>query len=187
MSNAESDAPGRLSDPAIETGKLIVELLNSGHATRRSGVSTRSGSAEAHMSRHAIRAAIQLYQQGELTIGQLGSGLGISPGWASRVVDELEQAGYVDRERMVDDRRVVKIRLRPSSIADVERAYRWQGEAVDAALAPFDDAERAVIRRFLRRVVDELRTAGATGAGEDRPGSRGDAEAPTREASAGGD
>jgi DNA-binding MarR family transcriptional regulator len=170
---AEPNAPGRLSEHTIETGKLIVELLNSGHATRRSGVAATPGSAHAHVSPHAIRAAIHLYQHGEMTVGELGRGLGISRGWASRVVEELELAGYLERERGLDDRRVVTIRLRPASIAEVERAYRWRGDAVEAALAPFDDAERAVIQQFLRRVVDELRTAATAAtiaAGEDRPG-----------------
>lgn len=174
MSNAEPEAPGRLSEHAIETGKLIVELLNSGHAMRRAGVAVPPGPAHEHVSPHAIRAAIHLYQHGEMTVGELGRGLGISRGWASRVIEELELAGYLERERLLDDRRVVKIRLRPESIAEVERAYRWRGDAVEAALAPFDDAERAVIQQFLRRVVDELRsaaTASTIAAGEDRPAS----------------
>ena len=174
MSSAEPEARGRLSEHAIETGKLIVELLNSGHATRRSDAAALPGSAHAHVSPHAIRAAIQLYQHGEMTIGELGQGLGISRGWASRVIEELEVAGYVERERRLDDRRVVKVRLRPASIAEVERAYRWRGDAVEAALEPFDDAERIVIQRFLRRVVDEMRaaaTAATIAAGEDVPES----------------
>jgi DNA-binding MarR family transcriptional regulator len=176
MSTAEPEAPGRLSDHAIETGKLIVELLNSGYTSRRSGAAARPGSTQPHVSPHAIRAAIHLYQHGELTVGQLGRDLGISRGWASRVVEELELAGYLERERRLDDRRVVKIRLRPASIEEVERAYRWRGDAVEAALAPFDDAERAVIQLFLRRVVDEMRVAAAAAAiaaGDDRPGSGG--------------
>ncbi len=176
MSNAERDAPGRLSEPALETGKLIVELLESGYATRRTGAAVGLGSSHPHVSPHAIRAAIHLYQHGELTVGQLGRGLGISRGWASRVVEELELAGYVERERQPDDRRVVKVRLRPASLGEVERAYRGQAEAVDAALAPFDDAERAVIQEFLQRVVAELRAAAVAAgeaAGEDRPGSGG--------------
>jgi len=172
VSNAERNAPGRLSEPALETGKLIVELLESGYATRRAGAATGLGSSHPHVSPHAIRAAIHLYQHGELTVGQLGRGLGISRGWASRVVEELELAGYVERERQPDDRRVVKVRLRPASLGEVERAYRGQAQAVDAALAPFDDAERAVIRDFLRRVVAELRavaTAAAIAVAEDMP------------------
>jgi len=172
---AQPEAPGRLSEHAIETGKLIVELLNSGHATRRSEAAALPGSAHAHVSPHAIRAAIHLYQHGEMTVGELGRGLGISRGWASRVVEELELAGYLERERRLDDRRVVTIRLRPASIAEVERAYRWRGDAVEDALAPFNDAERAVIQHFLRRVVDELRaaaTAATIAAGEDHPGLR---------------
>ena len=176
MSNAEGDASGRVSDQALETGKLIVELLHSGYATRRAGATAGPGSSHPHVSPHAIRAAIHLYQHGELTVGQLGRGLGISRGWASRVVEELELAGYVERERQPDDRRVVKIRLRPASLGEVERAYRGQAEAVNVALAPFDDAERTVIQDFLRRVVIELRSAAVAAgetAGPDRPGSGG--------------
>lgn len=175
MSNAERDAPGRLSEHALETGKLIVELLESGYAMRRAGAAAGLRSSHPHVSPHAIRAAIHLYQHGELTIGQLGRSLGISRGWASRVVEELELAGYVERERQPNDRRVVKVRLRPTSLGEVERAYRGQAEAVDAALAPFDDAERAVIQDFLRRVVAELRAVAAAAgetAGADRPDSR---------------
>jgi len=75
------------------------------------------------------------------------------------VVEELELAGYVERERQPDDRRVVRIRLRPASAGGVERAYRGQAEAIRRRLAPFDDAERTVIQDFLRRVVVELRAA----------------------------
>jgi hypothetical protein len=56
------------------------------------------------------------------------------------------------------DRRAISSWPADSSIA-VAIAYRWRGDAVEAALAPFDDAERAVIQHFLRRVVDELRSA----------------------------
>jgi len=60
-------------------------------------------------------------------VGQLASGLGISYGWASRVVEELEAAHYLVRERDTDDRRVVRVRLNPDAVDEVER--RTAGEA----------------------------------------------------------
>ena len=156
MSNRPTDTR-RISDDALETGKLIVELINTGYVSRR-----RAGAAvasDASISPHAIRAAIHLYQHGEVSVSELAAGVGISRGWASRVVEELERAGYVERERSAADRRIVRVRLSDASATEIERVYRWRGDAVDAALAPFDPSERAVIRAFLNRVVEELRQA----------------------------
>jgi DNA-binding MarR family transcriptional regulator len=174
---AGASAEPHISDDALETGKLLVEFLHATYATRRQRfdaenqpAETPGGRTEARtevdvapasgqppMSAHAVRAAIHVYQHGDRTIGQMASGLGISYGWASRVVEELEAAGHVVRERDEQDRRIVHVRLDPAARAGVERAYAWRGEAVDRALAPFSEDERAVIRLFLRRVIDQLR------------------------------
>jgi MarR family transcriptional repressor of emrRAB len=91
-----------------------------------------------------------------MSVSDLATGVGISRGWASRVVEELERSGYVDRRRSDDDRRIVYVRLSAASAIEIERLYRWRGDAVDAALAPFDPGERLVIRAFLARLVLEL-------------------------------
>ena len=104
-----------------------------------------------------MRAATHVYQHGERTIGQLANGLGISYGWASRVVEELEQLGYVQRERDADDRRVVHVRLVGAARDEVERAYRWRSEAVAKALEPLTEGERAGVRLFLRDISELLR------------------------------
>jgi DNA-binding MarR family transcriptional regulator len=149
-------------DEAFETSRLLVELLHAAHASRRSpeagdgAGSARSGPHEAPASEHAIRAAIHIYQHGERTVGQLADGLGISRGWASRVAEELVERGHVARESDPEDRRIVHLRLTDRSLAEIERAYRWRGDVVEAALAEHDPAEREAIRRFLRRVVADL-------------------------------
>jgi len=107
-----------------------------------------------------IRAAIHIHEEGPQTIGQLAQGLGISQGWASRVVDELERAGYVERERDPADRRVVRVRLTPMAVERVERAYRWRGGAVEAALTGMEPQERAAVAVFLRRFIESVRTSG---------------------------
>lgn len=177
---ADSPARTRISDEALETSKLLVEFLHATYATRRrrfdedgddaggahGGTGVRreggapgadSGSGRPEMSPHAIRAAIHIYRHGERTVGQLASGLGISYGWASRVVDELEAAHYLVRERDTADRRVVRVRLDKTALEEVERAYAWHGEAVSDALGPLTESERAAVRLFLRRVTDLMR------------------------------
>jgi DNA-binding MarR family transcriptional regulator len=165
---------------AREISRLLVELLRSGYVSQRARLDpgtqeagghpttpslsdTEAGSAPAlppaagPISPHVIRAAIHIHDEGPQTVGQLAQGLGISQGWASRVVDELERAGYVERERDPDDRRVVRVRLTPMAVDRVESASSWQGGAVEAALTGMGPDERAVIAVFLRRFIDGTR------------------------------
>jgi DNA-binding MarR family transcriptional regulator len=165
----------RLSEGTLETSRLLLEFLYAAYATRHldegaadsaesvEGESAEGESRRAHgaatpaLSSHAVRAAIHVYQNEERTVGQMASGLGISYGWASRIVEELAAAGYVTRERDADDRRVVRVRLNPAKLEEVERAYRWRGRAVGEALEPLSQPEREAVRLFLRRVTDRMR------------------------------
>jgi DNA-binding MarR family transcriptional regulator len=163
------DPEGVSRDEAFETSRLLVELLHAAHASRRApetapAAVTGDDAQEAAPSDHLIRAAIYLYQHGERTVGQLADGLGISRGWASRVAEELVERGHARREGDPEDRRVVRLRLTEGSLAEIERAYRWRGDIVAAALAEHDPAEREAIRHFLRRVTGGL----TAGAGENR-------------------
>lgn len=155
-----------LSDDAFEASRLLLELIHVTYASRGTGPTDAypAEAVPAHgrpaPSTHAIRAAIHVYQHGERTVGELAAGLGISYGWASRVISELEDAGMVVRQTSETDRRVVRVTLTPEAIAMVENAYRWRGEAVERALASLDADGRRTVTAFLRRVVDELATAG---------------------------
>jgi DNA-binding MarR family transcriptional regulator len=177
---ASSD-PGR---DALEISKLLVEVLQAGHMTRRAGPEGSAappglggtfaagamsggthgagGAGATHptagpIASHVIRAAIHIYGNGPQTIGQLAMGIGVSQGWASRIVDEMERAGYVERQRDPADRRVVRVSLVPAAVERVERVYRWRGDAVEAALDGLSDADRAAVIAFLRRFVDGAR------------------------------
>jgi DNA-binding MarR family transcriptional regulator len=167
-SGHETVAPG-LESEAAQTRRLLVELLHAAYATRRRGEdgshavghpdwagSTPDEPAVA-ISSHAVRAAIHVYRHGERTVGQVAGGLGISYGWASRVVDELEKAHYLVRSRDEKDRRIVRVRLDPRAVEAVERAYAWGGPAVVGALESLSPEGREAVRLFLRTVVDSLR------------------------------
>ncbi len=164
---------------SLETARLVVELLHVAYATRRDdagiGATAMHGSrtddarrAGTPLSPHAVRAAIHVYQHRVVTVSQLATGLGISQGWASRVVEELEERGYVVRERDAGDRRVVWVRLSPDATEDVERAFRWRDDAVSHALDGLTADGRAAVRAFLRHLVDELQSGASA---DHTPGS----------------
>ncbi len=147
---ARADAPGSAS--ASASTSISISASASASAS-----TSEENAARPPISAHAVRAAIHVYQHGERTVGQLASGLGISYGWASRVVDELEAAHYIVRDHDPSDRRVVRVRLDDAALEEVERAYAWRGEAVQRALEPLAENEREAVRLFLRRVIDLMR------------------------------
>jgi DNA-binding MarR family transcriptional regulator len=171
-----SDDGATPSDDAIDVGRLLVELIHVVYATRDDDPGTEpdahGGKSDPHgvelnphggaprlrppVSAHAIRAAMHIGRHGTRTIGELAEGLGISVGWASRVVSELEASAMVVRAPDRADRRIVHVSLTPEASAVVERAYLWRAEAIERALAPLDPAGRAAVRTFLRHAVDEL-------------------------------
>ena len=167
---------GSPAGDALEISRLLVEVLQLGHVGRRGGspaggaAATIPGALEAasaagsarggQLTSHVIRAAIHVYDNGPQTISQLAAGMGVSQGWASRVVDEMERAGYLARERDPDDRRVVRVRLVPAAVERVEMAYRWRGDSVEEALEGMSPAERTAVAAFLHRFVDAARARG---------------------------
>jgi DNA-binding MarR family transcriptional regulator len=155
---------GPFAADTFETSQLLLELIHVAYATRgadsTAAVESPAGPVAGEPpSTHAIRAAIHVYQHGERTIGELAAGLGISYGWASRVVSGLEASGLVARRPDPDDRRVVRVSLTPPAIEMVEDAYRWRGDAVERALASLDEDGRRAVISFLRRVTHELAAA----------------------------
>src|SRR5919202_4664919 len=94
-----------------------------------------------------IQAAMQLMLRGELTIGELAAALGISPGWASRLADDLVVSGHAVREQDATDRRIVRLRIAPAMRERCAEVYGRRAAAVARALA---DASPAEIATFVR-------------------------------------
>lgn len=145
------------SHEAMEIGALLLRIF---------GAASRTDEGAAEMSPHAVRAAIHLMSHGNATIGSLADGLGISQGWASRVAEEMERAGHVQRERDSQDRRVVRLSLSPTAIRAMERGTNWRADAVERALEPMPERERGTVRRFLERVAQEMERAAVATRGD---------------------
>jgi DNA-binding MarR family transcriptional regulator len=83
--------------------------------------------------------------------------LGLSPGATTELVDRLERAGHLLRQRDLADRR--RVRLVPSESARGEVVGRLGAliEALDTIAEDFTDDERDVVRRYLERATQAYR------------------------------
>jgi DNA-binding MarR family transcriptional regulator len=85
--------------------------------------------------------------------GWLSHRLGMTPAAATELVDRLERAGHVARERDTADRRRVRLVATTSAIDEVGSRIAPLLQALDRTATEFTDAERAVIRRFLAALI----------------------------------
>ncbi len=98
----------------------------------------------------ALLAVMQADAAGApLTPGRLAQHLGLSSGATTAVVDRLERADHVRRERDVHDRRRVTLRYGDAAAAVGGAFFGPLGVRMDRMLAAYSAAELAVVRRFL--------------------------------------
>jgi DNA-binding MarR family transcriptional regulator len=104
-----------------------------------------------------VRALIHLLdaqRAGTLaTAGWLGNQLGLSSASATGLIDRMERAGHVRRQRSARDRRQVEVVVTDSA---VELGWSFFGPLLAAmvqAMEPFDSEELDTVERFLSQVV----------------------------------
>jgi DNA-binding MarR family transcriptional regulator len=86
---------------------------------------------------------------------------GLHPATVTGILDRLERAGWVARDRDSADRRAVVIRLLGARVRELLGLYAGMSGALDELLAGYDDAELRLIAGFLRRATEAGRSATA--------------------------
>src|SRR3954471_23208108 len=87
--------------------------------------------------------------EGRVTAGRLAEVTGLTTGAITGVVDRLEKAGLVRRERDADDRRKVFITTVPENVAKIGRFYEHMQRAVLKDWESYTDAELKLLLRFM--------------------------------------
>ncbi|HEY9142060.1 MAG TPA: MarR family transcriptional regulator [Bryobacteraceae bacterium] len=88
---------------------------------------------------------------GSTTPGKLAEGTGLTTGGVTVMLDRLEKAGFIRRERNPNDRRSVLVRVNPRRLQKVNVLYAGVNRQVEALLRETPEAElRAVAAFFLR-------------------------------------
>ncbi|MGY3615727.1 DNA-binding MarR family transcriptional regulator [Bradyrhizobium sp. USDA 10063] len=89
-----------------------------------------------------------LILEGRVTAGRLAEVTGLTTGAITGVVDRLEKAGFVRRERDEIDRRKVFIVTVPENTARIGRYYVPMQEAMHRLWSTYSEAELQLLLRF---------------------------------------
>ncbi len=122
------------------------------HAMRRSSAQgVLFGQAVANMagiSGSDLDCLDFLNLEGRVTAGRLAEVTGLTTGAITGVVDRLEKAGLVRRERDADDRRKVYIVTMPENVARIGRFYVPMQEVMQKLWSSYSEAELQLLLRF---------------------------------------
>ncbi len=146
--DAPARAVTRFSGDAYAVSEALIRILL---AERASG-----GGATDGMAPHEIRLAVHLTRLDSATVGELAAAVGISRGWASRIVDRMDAAGHIVRARDSGDRRVVHVALSDHGRREISEAYDWRGQVVEQALGALSPEQRSATIQFLQALATGL-------------------------------
>jgi DNA-binding MarR family transcriptional regulator len=107
------------------------------------------------------RVLSYLGDAGSATAGELAEFTGLTTGAVTKIIDRLEQAGLLRRDRDPDDRRKVIVVHLPESQAqrELERVMAPFGKAVGKQLGRYSDDQLELIAEFAESSVELLRSA----------------------------
>lgn len=89
-----------------------------------------------------------LYLEGRVTAGRLAEVTGLTTGAITGVVDRLEKAGLVRRERDETDRRKVFIAVVPDAAMKIGQFYVPMQQAMEKVFGGYSDEQLRLLLRF---------------------------------------
>ncbi|MCI4136714.1 MarR family transcriptional regulator [Bacillus vallismortis] len=101
-----------------------------------------------------LKSADILNEAGPMTAGELGKKTGLSTGSVTALVDRLEKAGYVAREKDPDDRRRVMIVPLTASKKHVKDLFRSLSESTMDLCRDYTEEELELIFNFVDKAAD---------------------------------
>lgn len=138
--------PPEILDPFL---RVIADLVVfNQQVADRLGVSATDMQVVGHIQREG----------GAMTPGRLAALTGLSTGTITGVIDRLEGAGYVRRERDPQDRRRVLLHVDDARLErDIAPLYAAQSAHLAEVADRFSPAEQATIAAFLDALVPDRR------------------------------
>lgn len=101
-----------------------------------------------------LKSADILNEAGPMTAGELGRKTGLSTGSVTALVDRLEKAGYVAREKDPNDRRRVIIVPLTASKKHVKDLFRSLSESTMDLCREYTEEELELIFSFVGKAAD---------------------------------
>jgi len=98
-------------------------------------------------------------RHGPLSPSALAQRAGLHPATMTGILDRLERAGWIARDRDPSDRRAVLVRALRNRNPELMRLYSGMNSSMSDVCAGYGDAELETVADFLRRTVDAGQTA----------------------------
>jgi DNA-binding MarR family transcriptional regulator len=98
-------------------------------------------------------------RHGPLSPSALAQRAGLHPATMTGILDRLERAGWIARDRDPSDRRAVLVRALRNRNPELMRLYSGMNSSMSEVCAGYGDAELETVADFLRRTVDAGQSA----------------------------
>src|SRR5215212_8907622 len=147
--------PAGLED-ATDFARALEDFFR---ATRRARARLRPGEEPLSISQYHLLEPLGL-ADGARAAGELAVAAGVTAPTATRMLDALERAGLVRRERAQHDRRCVHVELTADgrrAVDDKRRRLDARRAEIFASLEPEDRAAASTLLRRLGEVIEGLR------------------------------
>jgi DNA-binding MarR family transcriptional regulator len=110
------------------------------------------------LTRAQCRALAYLSHHGEMNQASLADLLEVAPISAGRLLDRMEEGGWIQRFPNPEDRRERQVRMTPKAENALDKARRVGDEIANEALAGLAPQEKAQLISLLQRVRFNLST-----------------------------
>jgi DNA-binding MarR family transcriptional regulator len=147
---ATKPLPQRFPEELVSSALFLLKRLGMTAKERSLAAYNEAG---LHPYHHAILAVLG---EGSLaTQGAIADTLGYDKGQLVGLLDELEDAGLVERRRDPADRRRHLVRMTASGRKTLERLRRLSNQLEDAFLGALSEEERAQLHALLLRLAEQ--------------------------------
>jgi DNA-binding MarR family transcriptional regulator len=146
----------RKEDINEEVVRLMAVLLREA-ARRQESILTKG-----NISVSNIVVIDILKEKGSCSMRQISEALNLTMGAATGIIDKMTAAGLVKRERQKDDRRVVKVSLRPGGHKVHEKINKFRGDVTADLFSALTEREKREYLRILKKMY-----FGITGTGNE--------------------
>ncbi|MCI0396653.1 MAG: MarR family transcriptional regulator [Chloroflexi bacterium] len=99
---------------------------------------------------------LELWQQDGLTQSEIAGDLCVQPATVTRMLDRMEKAGLVERQKDMEDQRVSRVYLTETGRTLQEPVREMWQRLEQQTLANFTLEERLLLRRFLLQLQENL-------------------------------
>lgn len=129
----------------------VTELLR--HLTVQLRLLNHQVSDRLHLQDVDLECLDLITRTGPLTATALARAADLHPATATGVLDRLEAAGWIRRDRVPTDRRAVHLTAEPDRTGEVRALYEPLREAIAAICEEFTPEQLATVAQFLDKAA----------------------------------